>query len=121
MMPECESTSRSKRSTPAGEFSGGLKFGALTAVLPPIPSLITEWRTGDCKARRCARMSSQRSCAFSVVQVPSVIESPNATIAVAGETGRTSTDFSQGIAVRFFSKALPSTDMVWSPPRSSVE
>jgi len=41
----------------------------------------------------------QRSWASSVVQVPSVMESPKATIDVAAAAGRTSIDFSQYIAV----------------------
>ena len=51
------------------------------------------------KARRIASMSSHRSCPSSVEHVPSVIESPNATIAPVDIEERTSTDFTQNVEV----------------------
>ena len=48
------------------------------------------------------------------------MESPNATIAVAGEAVRTSIDFNQNIAVVLPVNGLPSSDDVWSPASLAV-
>ena len=82
-------------------------------VLPPMPSLTTEKRTGFCSAKRWATRSSQRSWESSVVQVPSVMESPNAMMALAGAVGCTSIALSQNIEVVVRpANGLPSSDAV---------
>jgi hypothetical protein len=60
------------------------------------------------------------SKASSVEQVPSVMESPKATIAAAGVAGRTSIDLSQNMEVVLPVNALPSTEADWSPAPLSV-
>ena len=110
--PARESTSRSSRSTPGGDANVGLVPARVT-VLPPMPSLTTEKRTGFCNAKRWATRSSQRSWESSVEQVPSVMESPKAMMALAGAVGCTSIDLSQNIEVVVRpAKALPSSDAV---------
>src|SRR5688572_27267207 len=54
-------------------------------------------RAAAANARRAPSQSSQRSWAFGVAQAPSVIESPNATMAPADDDERTSTAFSQNM------------------------
>ena len=77
----------------------------------------------SCNAKRFAATSCQRSCASSVEQVPSVMESPNATIAVAPEPamGCTSIDFSQNVAVVVPTNGMPFSEAVWSPAPLSVK
>ena len=61
-----------------------------TTWLPPIPALTTETRLPRTACRRRASTSGHRSSPFKVESVPSVIESPNATIAYASLGARMS-------------------------------
>src|SRR5688572_29585926 len=74
-------------------------------VLPPMPSLRMLLcasfldRPSASRANRTASRSSQRSWASSVEHVPSVIESPNATIAPVEDEEETSIAFNQYVEV----------------------
>jgi hypothetical protein len=73
-------------------------------------------------ARRVERICSQvlGANAGIMTEVPSVMESPKATITAAGAAGRTSIDFSQNIEVVLPVNALPSAETDWSPAPLSV-
>ena len=119
LTPAWENTSRSRRSVPGGLLAGGLRL-ALVAVLPPIPSLITACATFFSSAKRAAKASSQRSWASSVEQVPSVMESPSATMVLVRPAVLTSIDFSQSIEVVLPVNGLPSSEPDLSPAPLSV-
>ena len=81
--PESEMTSRSRRWPEAGPPANG--FAALYSAgpaiwLPPMPALTTATRLPYCACSRRASTSGQRSSPFMVEAVPSVIESPKATM-----------------------------------------
>ena len=94
----------------AGRAVGRRVELARVTVLPPMPSLITAWATRLPSAKRSASASSQRSWASSVEQVPSVMESPKATMVVARPSGITSIDLSQSIEVVLAENGLPSSE-----------
>ena len=65
---------------------------------------------------RTDSQSTHRSCASRVEHVPSVIESPNATIAPDADADRTSIDFSNGIVVMVAENGSAPSTAAWSPP-----
>ena len=91
-------TSRSSRSIAVGLLGGGTRLSRVT-VLPPMPSLTMPRSPRPASSRRSATTSSQRSCASSVAHVPSVMESPNATIVPFAVSDSTSIDDTRYIEV----------------------
>src|SRR5215468_998921 len=81
--PDSDSTSRSSRAAadgpPANGFVAEYSAGP-TIWLPPIPALTTAILLPNARCSRRDNTSGQRSSPFMVVAVPSVMESPNATI-----------------------------------------
>ncbi len=88
---------------------------ARVSVFPPIPAFTTAMPLPSGGSRRAARRSSQRSCASTVEQVPLVIESPKAMIALVVEDEKTSTADNQYIEVVVTVNALRSMLPAWLP------
>src|SRR5207245_9243977 len=68
---------------PPGKGAGGEYLAGPTTWLPPMPALTTANLLPSIACSRRASTSGQRSSPFIVEAVPSVIESPNATIVYA--------------------------------------
>ncbi len=124
--PAWERTSRSSRSRP-GMLSGGGERLARVMVLPPMPSFTIDLRppslddsSPEGRSGRTETQSSQRSCASSVEQVPSVIESPKATMALVERGESTSIDLSQYIDVVLPVKGVRVSSAVESPEPAAV-
>src|SRR6185369_6177051 len=99
--------------------AGGVRPSRVT-VLPPIPSLTIAIFLPSCSESRIDTTSSQRSCASRVEQVPSVMESPNATTAFADVSDSTSIAFSHHIAVVVPVKDVRGSVVTRSPLPSAV-
>ncbi len=115
-------------------LSGGGDRFARSTVLPPIPSLTKALRvanglrieraTPDSSfvrvSMRTDTMLCQRSLASSVLQVPSVIESPNATTERTDSSVSTSIDLSHIMFVVVSVNGVAVSFIVWSPELSAL-